>query len=320
VNSKDKVAAFFEKVFKDNTQVGLQDNVEGREREPVAEVLSQDVCKKVPKIKISDNVPSFLKNEKSRLIIFGGKGGTGKTTSSCATAMYLAKKYPGKRFLVISSDPAHSLADSFDCPINNSSVTPVKEVDNLFAMEMNSQTLLEKFKKKYKSSIANFSNMSFATDQIDIRDFLNFKLPGMQEMMILLEIVNLLKFGIFRPFEYDLIIWDTAPTGHTLRLLELPDKVLKWIDIFETSFLRYKRVSVGVAMIGFKISGRTPPKGSVRTFLDNVTDTHQLGQRILFVEFRVAVANRAQPDHSYSKHHQPPVVSCNELPSSHCQL
>ena len=219
---------------------------------------------------LQSNSPSFLKNEKLRLIIFGGKGGTGKTTSSCATAIYLAQKYPEKRFLVASSDPAHSLADSFDRPVH-SSVTPVKGMDNLFAIEMNSTTLLEKFKKRYKFSIANFSNMSFNTDQIDIRDFLSFKLPGMQEMMILLELVNLLKFGIFRPYEYDLVIWDTAPTGHTLRLLELPDKVLKWIEIFETSFLRYKRVSTGVATLGFKIPGRLPPKGNVRTFLDTLS-------------------------------------------------
>ena len=219
---------------------------------------------------LQSNSPSFLKNEKLRLIIFGGKGGTGKTTSSCATAIYLAQKYPEKRFLVASSDPAHSLGDSFDRPVH-SSVTPVKGMDNLFAIEMNSTTLLEKFKKRYKFSIANFSNMSFNTDQIDIRDFLSFKLPGMQEMMILLELVNLLKFGIFRPYEYDLVIWDTAPTGHTLRLLELPDKVLKWIEIFETSFLRYKRVSTGVATLGFKIPGRLPPKGNVRTFLDTLS-------------------------------------------------
>ncbi len=216
-----------------------------------------------------DNAPSFLKNEKLRLVIFGGKGGTGKTTSSCATAMYLARKYPEKKFLVTSSDPAHSVGDSFDCPVN-SSVTPVKRVDNLWAIEMDSEILLEKFKKKYKFSINNFSNMSFSTDQIDIRDFLNFKLPGMQEMMILLEIVNLLKFGIFRPYEYDLVIWDTAPTGHTLRLLELPDKVLKWIELFETSFIRYNRVAIGAAMIGFKIPGRMPPRGNVRTFLDTL--------------------------------------------------
>lgn len=218
---------------------------------------------------MSDNGSSFLKNEKLRLVIFGGKGGTGKTTSSCATAMYLARKYPEKKFLVASSDPAHSLGDSFDCRVN-SSVTPVEGMDNLWAIEMDSQALLEKFKEEYESSIENFSRMAYSTDQIDIRDFLSFKLPGMEEMMILLEIANLLRFGIFRPYEYGLVVWDTAPTGHTLRLLELPDKVLKWIQLFETSLVRYKRVSTVAAALWHRTPARTP-KGNVRTFLDTLS-------------------------------------------------
>jgi len=295
VNSEDKIASFFKKVVESHKPRRVHDHelnvVHGKtqtelrpKRSPEhseggvlrSEVLGgyevnvqniEEIKEEAEEIILGENAPSFLKNEKARLVIFGGKGGTGKTTSSCATAMYLAKKYPDKRFLVASSDPAHSLGDSFNCPVN-SSVAPIEGADNLWAIEMNPTISLEKFKKKYKSSIDNFSNMSFSTDQIDIRDFLQFKLPGMQEMMILLEIVNLLKFGIFRPYEYDLVIWDTAPTGHTLRLLELPGKVLKWIELFETSFLRYKRVSVGVATLGFKIPGQMPPKGNVRTFLD----------------------------------------------------
>jgi len=217
----------------------------------------------------SDNTPTFLKKEGLRLVIFGGKGGTGKTTSSCATAMELARRYPEKKLVVASSDPAHSLADSFDCPVSGS-VEPVKGVDNLFAIEMNPAILLERFKKTHETSLTNFSRMSSSTDQIDIRNFLSFKLPGMQEMMILLEIVKLLKFGIFRPYEYDLVIWDTAPTGHTLRLLELPDKVLKWIELFESSFCRYKQVSTAAAGLFLKMPGRST-KGNVRAFLDTLS-------------------------------------------------
>lgn len=259
MNSEDKAAIFFRNIVEPITETDLESSEETREEK---ELLVKTVS--------DNNGLSFLKNEKMRLVIFGGKGGTGKTTSSCSMAMYLARKYPKKRFLVASSDPAHSLGDSFDCPIN-SSATAIKGVDNLFAIEMNPAILLEKFKKKYRFSLKNFYNMSFSTDQIDIRDFLQFKLPGMQEMMILLEMVNSLKFGIFRPYEYDLIIWDTAPTGHTLRLLELPNKVLKWIELFEISFLRYKRVSTGVATLGFKIPGRPPPRGNVRDFLDTLS-------------------------------------------------
>jgi len=314
VSHRSNAAVFFKKVLECQTHANLQNvqnlkecgpvieaGLEGREEvgqwEPASEVSVQDneVAKgwEAPAAEISDmeleeadgnllgdNAPSFLKNEKLRLVVFGGKGGTGKTTSSCATAIYLARTYPEKRFLVASSDPAHSVGDSFDCAVS-SSITSVEGVNNLFAVEMDSQALLEKFKNKYKFSIENFSNMSFSTDQIDIREFLQFKLPGMQEMAILLEIVSLLKFGIFRRYEYDFVIWDTAPTGHTLRLLELPDKVLKWIELFETSFLRYSRVAIGAATIGFKIPGNTPSKGNVRTFLDTLSKDMQRIRMIL---------------------------------------
>jgi len=224
--------------------------------------------------------PTFLNKKELRMVIFGGKGGTGKTTSSVATAMYLAHHFPDKKILVASSDPAHSLADSFNCAVNNS-ITPVKGMDNLWAIEMDSATLLNKFKKKYKFAIDNLSKMSFSTDQIDIRDFLSFKLPGMEEMMILLEFVNFLKFGIFRDYVYDLVIWDTAPTGHTLRLLALPEKVLKWIKLFDRVLTRYKGVSIGVAALGFHIPGHTYPKGNVPKFIGELRKNSEKILRVL---------------------------------------
>ncbi|MDA2936925.1 ArsA family ATPase [Acidobacteria bacterium AH-259-A15] len=220
-----------------------------------------------------DRAPSFLANENIRLIIFGGKGGTGKTTSSSATAAYLAHMYTEKRFLVVSSDPAHSLADSLNCPIG-SSLTPVRGLPNLWAIEMDSKMMLEKFKKKHRHYLENLSNMAYSSDQIDIRDFLSFKLPGMEEMMVVLEIVKLLRFGILRKWEYDTVIWDTAPTGHTLRLLKLPGKLLEWIGIFKMSSSRHKVVATGAASLGFRIPGRSPPKGNVNKFIDMLS--HEL--------------------------------------------
>lgn len=273
MNSEDKVAKFFKTVIESRNQTTLQ-NFEKTENIPEVE------SKETREIIFNNNALSFLKNEKLRLVIFSGKGGTGKTSSACALGVYLAKIYPEKQFLVVSSDPAHSLADSLDCPINDS-ITKVLGLDNLWAIEMDSANLMGKFKKKYKNSLENFSKMSFSSDQIDIRDFLTFKLPGMQEAMFFLEIVDSLSFGIFRPYKYDLIIWDTAPTGHTLRLLQFPDKLLKWIEIFKASFFRYEQVSIGVATIGFHIPGYKPPKGNVRVFLDKLSKDLEKIRRIL---------------------------------------
>ncbi|MBC8343389.1 MAG: ArsA family ATPase [Bacteroidetes bacterium] len=222
-----------------------------------------------------EQFPSFLTNENLRLVIFGGKGGTGKTTSSCSTATYLAHMHPEKRFLVVSSDPAHSLADSLNCQVNDK-ITPVTGLNNLWAMEMDSQGILEIFKEKYKPYLENLSSMAYSSDQIDIRDFLTFKLPGMEEMMILLEIVRNLRFGIFRKWEFDTVIWDTAPTGHTLRLLELPDKLLEWISIFKMTSKRHRVIATGAATLGFKIRERRPPKGNVQKFIDKLA--HDLEQ------------------------------------------
>ena len=220
---------------------------------------------------LSGGAPSFLVNENIRLIIFGGKGGTGKTTSSCAVATYLARIYPEKRFLVVSSDPAHSVADSLNCPVG-SSLTAIRGFSNLWAMEMEPKILLEKFKKKYRNYLEILSSMAHGSGQINIRDFLNFKLPGMEEMMLLLEIMKMLRFGIFRKWEYDTVIWDTAPTGHTLRLLKLPPKMLDWISLLNITTGRYKVVAKGAAGLGFKVPTKRPPKENVNNFVDMLSD------------------------------------------------
>ena len=239
--------------------------------EPDRQMLGREEAK----IQGSDGVPSFLANENIRLIIFGGKGGTGKTTCSCATATYLARLHPEKQFLVVSSDPAHSLADSLNCSLGSSltSRTPaVRGFSNLWAIEMEPKPMLDKFKKKHRNYIENLSRMAYSSDQIDVQDFINFRLPGMEEMMILLEIVNLLGVGLFRKWAYDTVIWDTAPTGHTLRLLELPSKMLDWIDIFNMTSRRHKVIATGAATLGFRIPGNRTPKGNVPRFINMLSE------------------------------------------------
>ncbi|MDO9585611.1 MAG: ArsA-related P-loop ATPase, partial [Syntrophales bacterium] len=80
-------------------------------------------------------LPSFLSNRNLKLAIFGGKGGTGKTTSAAAAAICLTKIYPSKKILIISSDPAHSLGDSLGMSIGAHKVT-VDGVPNLEALEI----------------------------------------------------------------------------------------------------------------------------------------------------------------------------------------
>ncbi len=174
----------------------------------------------------------FLDIHNRSLILFGGKGGCGKTTSSCAAALYLAQHHSHKKILIVSTDPAHSVGDSFGCTIGNS-ITPVKGFDNLWALEIDADIVGENFKKDHKTVIKKIADRGTYFDQQDIADFYELTIPGLDEIMAIIKIADLLKEK-----KYDLIILDTAPTGHTLRLLSLPSEMEKWIHLMD--MMQYK--------------------------------------------------------------------------------
>ncbi len=154
--------------------------------------------------------------ENLKLILFGGKGGVGKTTAASAAAIYLARTEGDSKILVVSTDPAHSLGDSLDCPIGEE-ITPVEGIDNLWGQELNAPRLGSDFKEKYGDVIKKLVHRGTYFDQQDIEQFFSLSLPGIDEVMAIIEVANLLKGK-----QFDQIILDTAPTGHTLRLLSLP--------------------------------------------------------------------------------------------------
>ena len=177
----------------------------------------------------SKHIPDFLKNEKFRLILFGGKGGVGKTTMAATTALSLAESSPNQRkILIISTDPAHSLSDSFGIEIGDR-VTLIKGAgNNLFAHELDAARLLAGFKEENHDVIRKLVERGTYFDGEDIADFFDLSLPGMDEIMAIMEMSRLLKEHAF-----DVIIVDTAPTGHTLRMLDLPRQMNKWIDVMD---------------------------------------------------------------------------------------
>jgi arsenite-transporting ATPase len=149
-----------------------------------------------------------------RIILFTGKGGVGKTTLSSATALLCAKK--GYKTLVISTDAAHSLSDSFEIPLTNS---PRKIAPNLYGQEVNA---LEEIEKKW-GEIKTYLTAFFASQGIDSVEAEELSVfPGMEELFSLMEIRNYDHSG-----EYDVIIVDCAPTGDTLRLLSAPE-ITSW--------------------------------------------------------------------------------------------
>ncbi len=145
-----------------------------------------------------------------RLILFTGKGGVGKTTISAATAVLCARR--GYRTLVISTDAAHSLSDSFEVPLGN---TPQEIIPNLFGQEINAQEQVEKRWGEIKNYLTSF----FSAQGIDIIEAEELSVfPGMEELFSLMEIRNYHRTG-----EFEVVIVDCAPTGDTLRLLSAPE-------------------------------------------------------------------------------------------------
>ncbi len=163
--------------------------------------------------------PFFL-DSPIQLLFFGGKGGVGKTTCATATAIKLARESPENSFLLVSTDPAHSLADSLaDFSFSSS---------NLQILELNAQECLDAFKKKHDGHLREIAMRGTLFDDEDTSQFLDLSLPGLDELMAFLEIARWIDEKL-----YDHVVVDTAPTGHTLRLLDMPKLVRKWLEALD---------------------------------------------------------------------------------------
>ena len=166
-----------------------------------------------------------LMNE--RYIFFGGKGGVGKTTAAAATALFLLNQSNrNDSILLFSTDPAHSLSDSLDVKIGN---RLVEVKPRLFAYEMDASLALERFRAAHGKVLAEIAERGTLLEEEDINELLSLSLPGLDEVMSLFELSELDREG-----KYAHIVVDTAPSGHTSRLLRLPevfDRMVKALDL-----------------------------------------------------------------------------------------
>ncbi|MGE4587042.1 MAG: ArsA family ATPase [Mangrovibacterium sp.] len=157
-----------------------------------------------------------------KLILFGGKGGVGKTSCAAATAIELSKKF---RTLLISTDPAHSVSDSLDQEIGYK-LQKVTGITNLSAIEIAADEAFEDFKQRHQSEIKRLFDTSSNLDNEDISQLLSLSIPGIDEIMSLKTIMDFIQEG-----EFDKYVVDTAPTGHALRLLSSPKILDQWIKV-----------------------------------------------------------------------------------------
>ncbi len=171
-------------------------------------------------------VPGFLQDKGLRLLLFGGKGGVGKTTCAAAAALELARQRPLESFLLVSTDPAHSLQDCF------AGAAPPA---NLALREIDPAQSLARFKARHEEHLSTIALRGTFLDQSDVTRLLNLSIPGLDEMMALLEIEACLKDA-----QYACVVLDTAPAGHTLRLLGLPAQMRKWIAALDAMLAKYR--------------------------------------------------------------------------------
>ena len=159
-----------------------------------------------------------------RFILLGGKGGVGKTSISASIAVTFANE--GQKTLIISTDPAHSLSDSFDQDLSGGDLVKLNGFDNLFAMEINPQEAggdlkslagVEKEDEVVGDIMSSLSSMGFD----EMGDLFETMPPGVDEALALAKVIQFLEDEKYQDFKR--IIFDTAPTGHTLRLLSLPE-------------------------------------------------------------------------------------------------
>ncbi len=174
---------------------------------------------------------SDLDRTDKKVLMFGGKGGVGKTTTSATTALHFARA--GRRTLIISSDLTPSLSDIFETDIG-ATETAIPNEARLWGLEIDPDEVMRRWKIKFGPEIYEAAQVFVDMPYDDVVDYVAMA-PGIQEEFMLDFIVEKVQNG-----HYDLVVWDTAPAGDTLRLLELPYKFLSHLRVAPKMYLNVR--------------------------------------------------------------------------------
>jgi len=182
-----------------------------------------------------------------RVLLFTGKGGVGKTTTAAATAALAASR--GCKTLVLSTDPAHSLADALGVPVGS---VPIEVDTGFYAVQVDTQLAFERTWRDVQDYLRGVLERA-GVDALQAEELT--VLPGAEEVLALLELRRQVASGRF-----DLVVVDCAPTGETLRLLALPE-ALRWY--VEKVFPAQRRALRAVRPLLSRVSGPAVPHDSV---------------------------------------------------------
>lgn len=200
-----------------------------------------------------------------KFLFFGGKGGVGKTTMAAATAIRAADL--GFRTLLVSTDPAHSVSDSLDQQIGGETYTEVHNVANLWAIELNTEEAM----RTYSDMISHQDPSGTISEFIGGDDPASLSPPGADETVAFIQLLEFIQ----NP-EYDIVVFDTAPTGHTLKLLQLPEMTQSWLY----RLIKMRR-RLGGMLTGFKTlfgGGSAPDEQEAFEKLEELRDQVEIAR------------------------------------------
>lgn len=192
-----------------------------------------------------------------KLVLISGKGGVGKTTFSCASALHYASQNPDKTVFLLSTDPAHSLGDVLGLPVEDVGRSHPDQ-PNLSVRALDAERLLQDFKSRYGRTLEILVERGSFVENDDLSPIWDMNWPGLNELMGLLEIQRILRQG-----EADCVIVDMAPSGHTLNLFGLMD----FLDTFLASLRLFQEKHRYMIET---LSGQYQPDEADR-FLDEMT-------------------------------------------------
>jgi arsenite-transporting ATPase len=213
----------------------------------------------------------FEQNPDRRYIMFGGKGGLGKTTFSAATAYWLAKQ--GKKVLVFSVDPQASLSDIFKQDIFGKG--PVEIMPNLFAQEIDADRRIKDYQEEIRQKIRDMYGMTEIPEEIENYIQAAAAEPAMEESAIFDEVVDIVGSA-----NYDYYIYDLVPLGHALYYLSMASVYDQWIDKItglRTEMEEYSKVAAVMQR-------------------DKVSEEDQILKELQFIKHRINVSSSILTD------------------------
>jgi arsenite-transporting ATPase len=182
-----------------------------------------------------------------RLLAFAGKGGVGKTTCAAAAAIALAERPQAPRVLLLSTDPAHSIADVLGTPLGDDERAVPGAAPGLRARELDAERAFQERRERYRSAVDDLfaavlrgTRLDVAFDREVVQQLIDLAPPGLDELFAILTVIEALFHRA--PAPYDVIVLDTAPTGHALRLLQMPAAALEWVHALIAILLKYRAV------------------------------------------------------------------------------